>query len=223
MTTSVQNNTMSASLLAAMNPSTSSTSSTSSTDAMQNQFMTLLVTQMQNQDPLNPMDNSEVTSQLAQLSTVTGINQLNTTLTALQGSSQTYQAASMIGHGVLVPGSNITLSSGSGYMGVDLASAASNVQVTISDSTGKAVRTMNLGKMDAGTQTFKWDGTTDSGTTAADGNYTFKVTATQGTSAVTATALGFGSVSSVSTGTSGVQLNVAGIGTVNVSDVKQIL
>ena len=75
-------NTVSASLLAAMNgtSSSSSSSSTSSAAAAQNQFMTLLVTQMQNQDPLNPMDNSQMTSQLAQLSTVSGIDTLNTTL-----------------------------------------------------------------------------------------------------------------------------------------------
>src|SRR3546814_2899717 len=80
----------------------------------QNQFLSLLVTQLQNQDPLNPMDNAEVTSQIAQLSTVNGITQLNNTLLALTGQmdvSQSMQAANLIGKGVLVPGTKVALGS----------------------------------------------------------------------------------------------------------------
>src|SRR5580693_3920451 len=108
-------NSVSASLMAAMNPAPASTA-TDSAAAAQNQFLTLLVTQMQNQDPLNPMDNSQMTSQLAQLSTVSGIDTLNTTLQSLVGSyqtSQTLQATSMIGQNVFTPGNTMTLASGS--------------------------------------------------------------------------------------------------------------
>src|SRR5450830_1255198 len=96
-------------LAAAQAAQAASNSSSTGTDpaATQNNFLKLLVTQLQNQDPLNPEDNSEITSQLAQLSTVTGVNQLNTTLTALQTSyqsSESLQAAGLISHGVLAAG-----------------------------------------------------------------------------------------------------------------------
>src|SRR5580693_6158542 len=119
-------NSVSASLMAAMNPAPASTA-TDSAAAAQDRFMTLLVTQMQNQDPLNPMDNSQMTSQLAQLSTVSGIDTMNTTLQSLISSyqqSQTLQATSMIGHGVLTAGNTLSLSNGSAPFGISLATAA---------------------------------------------------------------------------------------------------
>jgi flagellar basal-body rod modification protein FlgD len=222
--TTVQTNTVSSDLLKAMNPATSSTQSTA--DAAQDRFMTLLVTQMKNQDPLNPLDNAQVTSQLAQLSTVTGIDKLNATLSSLMGSyqsSQSLQAASMIGHSVLVPGSSMTLTDGQALLGVDLAAPADSVKLSVFDSTGKQVHSIDLGKQEAGVQPFKWDGTTDDGTAAADGKYTFKVVATSAGQSVGATALSFGQVGSVSTGSSGVKLNVPDIGTVSMADVRQIL
>src|SRR3954466_13474194 len=114
--TTIQNNVMPPSVLAAMNPSAAATDKSVAT-AAQDRFMTLLVTQMKNQDPLNPLDNAQVTSQLAQLSTVTGIDKLNGTLETLMGSyqaSQSLQAAGMIGHGVLVPGSSVNLGDSGG-------------------------------------------------------------------------------------------------------------
>ena len=227
---------MSTALMAAMNPtSTSSTTATGGTDSSgnsvasdQNNFLTLLVTQMQNQDPLNPMDNSEVTSQLAQLSTVTGINQLNSTMTALSGSyqtSQSMQATSMIGHGVLAAGSTIALSSSSGIFGVNFGTAADSAQITIKDSSGNIVHTINMTNAPAGPMPLTWDGKEDDGTTVApDGNYTFTVTATAGGAPLTdATTLAFGTVASVSTGTAGVKLNVPALGQLNLSDVQQIM
>lgn len=224
MTTVQNNNTVSNDLLAAMNPATKSTQSTA--DAAQDRFMTLLVTQMKNQDPLNPLDNAQVTSQLAQLSTVTGIDKLNTTLTSLMGSYQSaesLQAAGMIGHSVLVPGNGMTLTDGQALLGVDLAGPADSVKVSVFDSTGKQVHSIDLGKQDAGVQPFKWDGTTDSGVAAADGKYTFKVVATSEGQSVDATALSFGQVGSVSTGATGVKLNVLDIGAVSMADVRQVL
>ncbi len=218
------NNTVSNDLLAAMNPSTKTTQSTA--DAAQDKFMTLLVTQMKNQDPLNPLDNAEVTSQLAQLSTVSGIDKLNATLTSLMGSyqsSQSLQAAGMIGHSVLVPGSDATLSSGSALMGIDLSRAADDVKLTVFDGAGTAIHSVDLGAQKAGVQPLQWDGSTDSGTAAADGKYTFKVTATSGGESVDVTALSLGQVGSVSTGASGVKLNVTNVGTVDMADVRQIL
>ncbi len=223
MTTAVQPNTVSPSLLAAVN---GTDKTTSSSDAAQDRFMKLLVTQMQNQDPLNPLDNAQVTSQLAQLSTVTGIDKLNTTLEALSGSfqsSQSIEAASMIGKGVLVSGSTLNLSNGNALFGIDLSQGADSVKVSIMDSSGRPVNTIDLGQQDAGTLAFQWDGRTDAGAAAADGSYTFKVIATKGNGAVTADPLSFGQVGSVTRNPQGVKLNIPNIGEVDLNNVKQIL
>ena len=232
------NGTLSSSLLASLNGTsgTSSTSSTggtssssgaASTSSTQANFLNLLVTQLQNQDPLNPMDNAQVTSQLAQISTVDGITQLNTTLQTLLSNStdsQTLQAASLVGQNVLVSGNGINLTQGQGSLaGVELAGAADSVTATIKDSNGLVVKTLHLGSMSAGDNTFVWDGTADNGTAAAAGAYSLSVAATQGNSSVTATALQTGQVSSVARGTSGVSINVGNLGTFAPSAIKQIL
>lgn len=96
----------------------SSTTTTSAAEEQQNRFLTLLVTQLKNQDPLNPMDNAQMTTQLAQMSTVTGIEKLNTTLNSLVeslASTQAGEASAMIGKSVMVPGSQLKLSSGAAY------------------------------------------------------------------------------------------------------------
>lgn len=217
--------------------STSSTSSSSTTTAadIQNRFLTLLVAQLENQDPLNPLDNTEITNQLAQMSTVQGIEQLNTTLDSLMSSladTQAVQASALIGKTVLVPGANLTLSSStdssgttttSAYGGVNLASAADSVTVKIYDASGNLVQTQSLGKADAGSMLFSWDGKTSSGSTAATGAYTFKVTATKGTESVTATALDLGTVSALTRTTSGnFVLDLGTLGTVSFDDVYQV-
>ena len=236
--------TVSSDLLAAVNGTSSSTSTTSSLndnspEAIQQRFLKLLTVQMQNQDPTNPMDNSQLTTQLAQLSTVSGISQLNTTLAALMsnlGTSQSLQAANMIGHSVLAPGNNVTLTSDTtkdasgndvttqkAVFGVQLASAADSVKITIRDSAGNVVHSLDLGSQAAGTVPIIWNGATDAGAQAKDGTYTFDVTASSAGTSVAATALAFGTVASVSTGTDGVKLNVSNIGTIKSTDVVQIL
>lgn len=225
--TTIQSNTnaVSPALMAAMNPVKADAKSTA--DAAQDRFMTLLVTQMKNQDPLNPLDNAQVTSQLAQLSTVTGIDKLNTTLESLMSnfqSTQSLQAASMIGHAVMVPGSTLNLADGKALLGVELAEPADSVQVTIRDGSGNAIRQLNVGSKDVGDFPLSWDGLNDAGTAVAAGRYTFDVTAIRGGQKISGVkALAFGDVSSVSTGSQGVSLNVPGIGAVKLSDVRQIL
>jgi flagellar basal-body rod modification protein FlgD len=219
----ISNNTVSNALMAAMNGTPSTTSSVQ--DA-QNQFMTLLVTQMQNQDPLNPMDNSQMTSQLAQLSTVTGIDTLNSTMQSLMGSyqsSQTLQATALIGQGVLTPGNSMTLARGTAQFGVNVTTASGDVQVAIQDAAGNTVDTLDLGSQPVGTVPLSWNGTTSSGTTAPDGQYTFTVTATtSGKTTSGASGLSYGQVQSVSAGTSGVTLNVGGVGAVPLANVVQV-
>jgi flagellar basal-body rod modification protein FlgD len=221
--------TVSPDLLATVNPKTS-TVADGSVEADTNKFMTLLVTQLKNQDPLNPLDNAQITSQLAQLSTVTGVNKLNTTLESLQASyqsSESMQATNMIGHGVLVAGDFVQLQGGKSVLGVDLASAADSVQVIITDpSTGKDVDTIDLGAQAAGTVPLAWDGV-PAGATAAlkDGKYTFRVVAMMGGQQLKdATALSFDSVASVTTSVKdGVKLNLPTKGVVSMADIRQIL
>lgn len=221
--------------MSTVNSVTSGSSTTASTTptaadvakTTQDNFLKLLVTQMKNQDPMNPLDNAQVTSQMAQLSTVTGINQLNTTVNSLSSSllaSQSVQAASLVGRSVMVPGSALQLSSGAAYGGVDLPQAADKVVVTIKDAAGNVVHSADLGPQKAaGTVPFQWDGTTDSGAAAPDGAYTFAVAATQGGNKIDATALSVAQVASVSLGAQGATLNVVGMGPVALLQVKQIL
>jgi len=213
---------------------TSTTKTTDSVQADQDKFMKLLVTQLQNQDPLNPMDNAAMTSQLAQLSTVTGINKVNTTLEALRtdiASTQSSTAINLIGKGILVEGKGIELNSStdadgkttsSSVFGIDLPSDAHSVSIAIQDSTGKTVRTMSMSNAEAGTYPITWDGTTDAKTTAAAGSYTFTVSASNAGSTVTATPLQLAAVASVSTGSGGVKLNTS-LGHFAMSDVKEVL
>jgi flagellar basal-body rod modification protein FlgD len=221
-------------LMATMN--TKKPASTDSVSADTDKFMTLLVTQLQNQDPLNPMDNAQMTSQLAQLQTVTGVNKLNTTLESLKSSyqsSEAMQATSLIGHGVLVAGSGVTLASGKAVLGVELGSDADNLKVVISDAKGNEVETMDLGAQKAGVLPLAWNGVPDptkldsSGKpiALADGNYTFKVVATRGGANLTdAKGLSFDSVASVTTNsTDGVKVNLSGKGTLTLADIKEVL
>lgn len=197
----------------------------SSVDAAQDRFMTLLVTQMKNQDPLNPMDNAQVTSQMAQLSTVTGIDKLNSTLESLISSVQTgqsYQASSMIGHNVLTAGYNINTTGTGDYFGVDLPIGADNLTVTIKDSAGYPVRTLNFGKQDAGNIPLNWDGFTDEGTVARSGGYQFDVSATTGGNKVEANGLSYSQVMSISNGKDGIRLNLSNLTNVSTADVKEI-
>lgn len=207
------------------------------TSATQSQFLTLLVTQLQNQDPLNPMDNAEVTSQIAQLSTVNGINQLNNTLLALSGQmdmSQSMQAANLIGKDVLVPGEKIALGSTNvdgvktpiaTPFGVDLISDAAKMVITIQDVSGKAVRQIELeGPHTAGVMSMQWDGKDDSGLAVGDGAYTVKVAAMDAEGELVASeALTSGRVSSVAYASTGLQLELGLAGKYSLFDIRKIM
>jgi flagellar basal-body rod modification protein FlgD len=229
--TTISNTADSQSVLAVRNSAAASSAASdagttsSSTLGSQNQFLQLLMTQMRNQDPLNPMDNAQVTSQLAQISTVNGIQQLNTTLQSLTSNmmaNESLQAAYTIGHDVLVPGNSLQLGTGGANFGVELPQGVDQLSVTINDAAGRALKTLDLGAQSAGDVALNWDGTTTSGSAAAPGSYSFTVKASQGGQAVSATALTVGQVTSVSNGSQGVKLNVTGLGTVGLQDVKQI-
>lgn len=221
--TTVQTNAPSQALLDTMN-GTKKTNGSSVAD-VQDRFMTLLVTQMKNQDPLNPMDNAQVTSQMAQLSTVTGIDKLNETMAALISSvqvGQSYQATSMIGHNVLVSGNTVSTEGAGGYFGVELPVGADKLSITIKDVAGNTVRNVELGAQSEGTLPLTWDGKTNDGSVAANGDYKIEVAATIGGQAVEAASLGYAKVLSVSNMNGGIKLNLSNNSSVGTTDVKEI-
>lgn len=192
----------------------------------QDKFLTLLVAQLKNQDPLSPMDNAQITSQMAQISTVSGIDKLNATLLGMATSftaNQSLQASSMIGRSVFAPGTALELQGGQALGGVELPEAADKVVVSIRDAAGQVLHRVDLGSQAAGVVTFQWDGVVDSGASAVRGTYSFAVEAVQGGNKMDALALSVGLVNSVKQGASGVMLNVSGVGAVALSDVKQVM
>ena len=179
---------------------TSSSSNGNSSQELQDHFLTLLIAQMKNQDPTNPMDNSQLTSQLAQISTLSGIEKLNTTLGMVSGqidNSLSVNASNMIGPGVM----------------------------TIKDENGNVVREVDLGKVSAGVSSFTWDGELSDGTLAPDGSYTFTVNATSDGQKIPATSLSYSMVYGVinSRINDTVLLDLGISGTVSIHDVRQIL
>jgi flagellar basal-body rod modification protein FlgD len=205
-----------------------STDSASSSNAMtdaQNRFLKLLTTQLKNQDPLNPMDNAQMTSQLAQISTVDGIEKLNATLQKLVANSvdgEAMQAANLVGRQVMIAGSGLQLGDNGAAGGVELAAAADQVLVTIKDPNGLVMKTIDLGNLEAGIHNFTWDGTTDAGAQAVNGGYSVAVAARRGTEKVTASALQLTGVTNINRSTQGVTLNLGSLGLVTLSDLKQI-
>lgn len=208
---------------------TSSSSSSSSSDAVgsQNYFLQLLIAQMNNQDPLNPMDSAQVTSQLAQINTVQGIDQLSTQLSSLLtavSATQSTQDAALIGQQVMVPGTSLTLGSSGAKSAFTLPQSTSVTNVLIKNSSGATVKTIQMGAQGAGTIAFTWDGSTDSGAAASPGNYSYSVAATAGTAAVAATTLSSGIVTAVVPGSNGASpsFTVGSLGTFTQSQISQI-
>ncbi|RSZ47240.1 MULTISPECIES: flagellar hook assembly protein FlgD [unclassified Variovorax] len=209
-----------------------SNSSTSNADSEQ-RFLKLLVTQLNNQDPLNPMQNAELTSQLAQMSTVSGIEKLNSTLSGLvsqTSSNQLLQATSLIGYNVLSPGDVLTTKTpeagkdpATQAFAVQLPGTASDVDIKIVDSTGKVVRTINGGSMTEGVNAVTWDGKDDAGNVVPAGAYRFTVDASNGGTTVKATALTFSQVAAVKQGASGITLELASGASIGLSDVRLFL
>lgn len=203
------------------------TSATGSSADSEQRFLKLLVTQLNNQDPLNPLDNAQLTSQLAQMSTVSGIEKLNgafQSLLAQSGSSQVLQSASLIGRTVLVPGSELTLKKGTDVpFAVDMPQGADSVKVTVTNAAGDTVRSYDLGALPQGVKTLSWNGLNDTGASVADGSYAVNVVATTGDSRVAATALTYANVASVSQGLSGVALDLVSGRKASLGDVRLIL
>ena len=205
----------------------SGTSGTSASD-LQTTFLQLLVAQLKNQDPTNPMDSSQMTSQLAQIDTVSGISSLNTSLSSLStqlAAGQNAQAALLIGSTVLAPGNSVAVASGAApEVGVTLAQSASDVKLQITDSSGKSVGSIDLGPQSAGTIPVTWTPQDASGNALPDGNYTITASAVDGSQSVTATALVASQVEGVVQQAGGAAgLTLANGSTVALSSVSGIL
>ena len=168
------------------------TTSNSNTDpaAAQDRFLKLLVAQLNNQDPMNPMDNAQMTSQMAQINTVTGIQQLNKTMESMAGqftAMQVLQGASMVGRSVVTEGNTLGVGKEKSYTAAfDLEGPAADVKVQITTAGGELVDTVELGSGTAGRNYFTWDGSKYTGD-ASQLRYT--VQATNADKAVASTTL----------------------------------
>jgi flagellar basal-body rod modification protein FlgD len=178
-------------------------------------FYNLLVTQLTNQDPLNPMSSTQMSAQLAQFSTASSTQAIESsmaTMTAQLNQTQGLQAANLVGQNVIFDSNSISLgSSGSTAGGFTLSGAANNATVQIENSSGQTVQTLQMGALSAGVQSFSWDGTEADGTQAPAGNYTFNVQATNSAGqSVAATPFGTGTVQAVYLGSTGPSLQIQG-------------
>ena len=192
-------------------------------------FLTLMLAQLKNQDPTSPVDSNTFLTQLAQLSEVQGITSLNTNFSTLSNSltsNQALQASSLLGHQAMVNSSTATLAAGATVTGaVNVPQTTSQVTLSISDSSGALVSQINLGAQSAGLANFSWNGTMGNGSQAPAGTYTLTAQYAGATSGSTAaTTLVNGTVESVSmgAGSTGLTLNVSGVGSVPFSSVQQI-
>ena len=202
---------------------------TDSSSLGQEEFLKLMTTQLGNQDPLEPMDNGEFLSQMAQFGTVNGINELLTSfedLAANLQSSQALQASNLIGRRVLVNSDEGYLASNGNISGaVNLESSAQNVAVNIYDAFDSLVGRVELGEQPRGQVAFNWDGTTLAGQTAPRGYYRIEVEATRGSQTEAQSPLIHANVVSLTLGGVGkeMQVELENLGQVNFSQVNQIL
>ncbi len=203
-------------------PSSGTATTAADTTASQDRFLKLLVAQLNNQDPMNPMDNAQMTSQMAQINTVTGIQQVNETLKGMATqftSLQVLQGSSMVGHDVLLAGNTLTRSAGVASGAVDLAGNADAVKVDILSPAGQVLDTLNFGSLGAGRHSFDWDASSYVGT----GEPSFRVTATLGGQPVATTSLARDTVVSVGSESGVMTVQLQGRGAVPYDSVKAIL
>lgn len=182
---------------AQLNGASAASGITANDAASADRFLKLLVAQMQNQDPLNPLDNAQVTTQMAQIQTVSGVEKLNTTVQSLQGQfvqMQALQGAALVGRDVVVEGNKLDIDNGNGQGGFELASAADAVKVEILNAGGHVVDTLQLGAQTAGRHSFDWDASKTTET-----NLSFRITATSGSAKLAPISLMRDRVTAVST------------------------
>lgn len=191
-----------------------------------NEFLNLLVAQLNNQNPLEPQGNGEFIAQLAQFSQVEGIEKLNTSMGSLLSgyqSSQALQASSMVGRKVIVPTDKAVVDTSESFKAsAVLPVTSSNVFVNVYNSAGSVVNRINLGEKAAGNVSFIWDGKDSSGNLLPPGTYKFEAQATYDGETKGLHTLLPANVDSVTLGGSELMLNLAGLGTVPLSQVQVI-
>jgi len=211
---------MAISALSATGADTTAATSTKDAAGSADRFLKLLVAQMQNQDPLNPMDNAQVTSQMAQINTVNGIEKLNTSVEGLSGQftqMQALQGASLVGRDVIVPGNLLDVDDGVAQGGFDLGSTSDTVNVQVLDANNKLLDTLELGKLGTGMHSFDWAVPSS----VKDGaQLHFKVIAKAGDTDTHPTHLMRDHVDAVSTSGNSFNLELTNSGTVAYSTVK---
>jgi flagellar basal-body rod modification protein FlgD len=181
-------------------PDASSLGGVKSAQEQSDRFLKLLVAQMSNQDPLNPMDSAQVTSQMAQISTVEGVQTLNKTVNGLNAQFtqlQTMQGAALVGHDVAVDGNTLRLDkdSGQGDGGFEIAQPATSVSVDVLNAAGQTVATAKLGPQPAGRHSFA----VDVPEAQRHGALTFQVNAANGSTPLDASNLAYNNITAVST------------------------
>ncbi|MDP3977591.1 MAG: flagellar hook assembly protein FlgD [Pseudomonas sp.] len=191
-----------------------------------NEFLNLLVAQLNNQNPLEPQSNGEFIAQLAQFSQVEGIEKLNTSMGSLLSgyqSSQALQASSLVGSKVIIPTDKALVDTSESFKAsLLLPTSSSNVYVNVYDKAGTAVSRINMGEQAAGNVSFIWDGKDASGNLLPPGTYKFEAQATyEGETQALGTMLP-ANVDSVVLGGSELMLNLAGLGSVPLSQVQVI-
>ena len=195
---------------------------TSAADASA-RFLKLLVTQLQNQDPLNPVDNAQMTSQMAQISTVSGIEKLNTTVLGLNSQfmqMQALQGASLVGRDVILKGDKLTVPGGGVPQGsFEIGAAADHVKVEVLSPAGLVVDTLNLGAQTRGRHDFAWPAGSSISESAG---YRFRITALSGATPLASTALMRDRVDAVNTGGASLTLELARSGKVAYSDIQAL-
>ncbi|MGK0441343.1 MAG: flagellar basal-body rod modification protein FlgD [Pseudohongiellaceae bacterium] len=194
----------------------------------QDAFLKLMIAQMNNQDPLEPQKNSEFVAQLAQFSSVEGLDKLNGTVETMSQSfqsSQALQASSLVGRSVKVPSETATLDTGGHIAGtINLPYSTGDLSLGIYSDTGQLVGKELLGSHEGGDVTFVWDGRDNDGNTLPSGKYRFEAIAntSEGPQQL-ATDLS-ANVDSVTVGGNGtLTLNISGIGPMSLSSVSEIL
>lgn len=191
-------------------------------------FLTLMTTQLKNQDPLKPLEGTEFVAQLAQFGAVSGIQNMQTsieTLAASLRSAQVLNGATLVGHEVLASADSFTLSQGSSIAGeLEVPAGADSLEIRITDTSGQVVRQVKMVPQ-PGTNTFMWDGLMENGSPAPTGRYDIEAVANYGTSNQSLDILLAGRVSSVTIdgqGT-GLTLNTAALGSLSLSNVRRVM
>jgi flagellar basal-body rod modification protein FlgD len=202
------------------------TATTKSASLGQADFLKLMTAQMKNQDPFDPVDNTQMVAQMAQFSSLAGITEMGSTLKAIAdklGATSMQDAVSYVGRTVLTAGDTAYGRSAGGIAGaVELGADASQVSVSISDANGQLLHTADLGAQKAGTISYDWDGKDLAGADAGSGPFTVQISATDGAQPVAATGLVWAPVTSVSTTSGAAVLTLPGIGEVPAAAVRQI-